>query len=159
MLSLNQLHRERQQREERKKVSYQQMLERCISRIKSVNEKAKTTQECFCYYEIPPWTYGVPLYDVEGCIQYIIAELQKKGCKTQYVYPNNIYIDWCEIPGESNNSSNSSNSYSASNNISRDKDDIYDANNYKIITTNRGNNTYNSQDLRNMANRTRDFFN
>jgi hypothetical protein len=137
------------------------MLERCINRIKSVNDKAKTETECFCYYEIPPWTYGVPLYDLPGCIEYIIAELHKKGCKTQYIYPNNIYIDWRETPSSntSTNYNNSASSYSGNNNISRDRDDIYDANNYKIITTNRSNSTYHSQDLRNMANRTKDFFN
>jgi hypothetical protein len=91
MLSINKLHHEINQREERKKNVYEKILKLCYNRIIVTNQK---NDNCWCFFTCPTYIYGLPLYNIMSCIVYIMEDLQKRGFKTQYIQPNTIYIDW-----------------------------------------------------------------
>ena len=48
----------------------------------------------FCFYIIPNYVYGTPLYDVNACIVYMVQYLMKNGFYVAYTHPNLLYISW-----------------------------------------------------------------
>jgi hypothetical protein len=91
MLSINDLHREVEQRESQKVKIYQSVLDKCIQRIQISNQKSS---ECCCLFECPTFIFGVPLFDLGNCITFIMNELMKKGFEVFYTHPNLLYISW-----------------------------------------------------------------
>ena len=37
---------------------------------------------------------GVPKYDSDSCIAYVIDKLQENGFKIRYTHPNMLFISW-----------------------------------------------------------------
>lgn len=91
MISIHDLHREIEQREQQKTKIYETVYEKCIQRIQTTN--AKST-DCCCFFECPKLVFGVPLFDVSACVSYIMNELMKKGFEVYYTHPNLLYISW-----------------------------------------------------------------
>ena len=46
------------------------------------------------FYQLPDILYGLPLYDKNACICYLIYNLRKKGFIAKYIHPNGIHINW-----------------------------------------------------------------
>ena len=90
MLSINQLHKEIQQREDRKVKTYQKILEKIYMRILLINQKSI---DCYTFYVIPTFMYGIPLYDVSSCIIYAMNDLTRRCFKVIYTHPNLLYIE------------------------------------------------------------------
>ena len=91
MININELHKEREGRINRKKEIYDTILLKCHQRIINAS---KADNSCFCFYTIPLYIYGVPLYNMKTCILYIIDCLSKNGFDIKYTHPNLIYISW-----------------------------------------------------------------
>ena len=70
--------------------TYNTLLERTHKHIK-VASRQKI--EC-CWYVVPEFLLGVPLYDVRSCIAYIIHELEENGFNVKYTHPNLLFISW-----------------------------------------------------------------
>ena len=51
-------------------------------------------EKTFCFYQIPEFIIGVPLYNVEDLRNYIINSLKKNGFEILYVEPNWLFINW-----------------------------------------------------------------
>ena len=69
---------------------FENILKKCYHRIKTVGDKGET----FCFYIVPEFSMGIPLYNVYQCSQFIIDHLIKKGFNILYIRPNLIYISW-----------------------------------------------------------------
>lgn len=91
MLSINKLHQEINEREEKKKHVYEKILKICYNKIISVNNKSNV---CNYMFVCPNYIYGLPLFNIMNCCLYIMEDLQRKGFQVQYVNPNILYIDW-----------------------------------------------------------------
>ena len=80
---------------------YNSILEKVHHRIKFNADLEKT----FCFYNIPEFIIGTPLYNVEELKNYIITALKKNGFKLLHIEPNWLFISWntSEIKEESNN--------------------------------------------------------
>jgi len=50
--------------------------------------------ETSCFYVIPEFTFGVPLYRSDQCASYVIQDLISRGFFTYYMNPNLLYISW-----------------------------------------------------------------
>ena len=98
MLSINKLHQEINDREERKKKVYDQILKLCYKKIVSENGK---NNFCCCTFACPKYVYGLPLYNITNCIIYIMEDLQSKGFKAQHMGKNLVYVDWKVNPTNS----------------------------------------------------------
>lgn len=95
MINIHQLHREIDKREKQKNNTYQSVLEKCHYRIININSKSN---ECFCFFVVPTFMFGVPLYNMTKCIIYVMEDLISRGFKVTYTHPNLLYVSWKEKP-------------------------------------------------------------
>ena len=72
--------------------TYDKILKQCHCRIKHYSKYEKTT----CFFAIPEFIIGVPLFDVQELQKYLINSLEKNGFKLMYLHPNWLMIDWTE---------------------------------------------------------------
>lgn len=73
---------------------YDNVLVKCHKRIKYNSSLEKK----YCFYQIPEFIIGVPLYNVTEMRTYIINSLKNNGFKIMYIDPNWLFISW-ELPG------------------------------------------------------------
>ena len=95
MLNIHQLHKEIEKREKLKHKTYKTMLEKVHYRIVITNQKS---DDCYCFYAVPTFIFGIPLYDVTKCIIYIMEDLIEKGFYVKYTHPNLLFISWKVAP-------------------------------------------------------------
>jgi hypothetical protein len=95
MLNIQNLHNEIEKRNTRKNKTYQTILEKVQYRIITTNKKSC---DCYCFYVVPTFIFGVPLYDMTKCIIFIMEDLIGCGFKVNYTHPNLLYISWKEKP-------------------------------------------------------------
>lgn len=94
MLNVFELNRSRDEKTIRKVETYRQVLTRVHSKIRGSSEKGYS----FCFYQVPPFILGVPIYDLGACCEYIIDRLYKNGLVVVFTRPNNFFISWEHIP-------------------------------------------------------------
>ena len=70
--------------------TYDKILQQCHCRIKYYSKFEKTT----CFFAIPEFIIGVPLYNIDDLKNYIINSLKKNGFKIMYMEPNWLFISW-----------------------------------------------------------------
>ena len=51
-------------------------------------------ERTFCFFQIPEFIIGVPLYNVSDLRNYIINSLKRNGFHILYIDPNWVYISW-----------------------------------------------------------------
>ena len=69
---------------------YDSVLKKCHSRILYNSGLQRT----YCFYQIPEFIIGVPLYDVVELRQYIMNSLKTNGFELLYIEPNWLFIQW-----------------------------------------------------------------
>ena len=69
---------------------YDSILKKCHSRILYNSSLQRT----YCFYQIPEFVIGVPLYDVIELRKYIMNSLKTNGFELLYVEPNWLFIQW-----------------------------------------------------------------
>lgn len=89
-LNILDLHRKMNQRNEKKSVCYEKVLEICNKRIINQTDKDKT----HCLFEFPEYVPGYPLFDLNACIKYCEQQLVANGFLVKYYFPNKFYISW-----------------------------------------------------------------
>ena len=61
-------------------------------------------EKTFCFYQIPEFIIGVPLYNITDLRNYLINSLKKDGFQLIYVEPNWLFITWEIHPKKMTNS-------------------------------------------------------
>lgn len=69
---------------------YDSILKKCHSRILYNSSLQRT----YCFYQIPEFVIGVPLYDVIELRKYIMNSLKTNGFELLYIEPNWLFIQW-----------------------------------------------------------------
>ena len=90
-ISLAKLRSEVLTREDRKFSTFEKLLEMCYTKIITTN---KTSSEFSCIFVVPRIVFGLPLFDMEESIKYIMSKLVEKGFETHLALPNKIFISW-----------------------------------------------------------------
>lgn len=72
--------------------TYNLILNRINSKIKTVSRIASNEQ--FCWYVIPEHIIGVPRFDKEACTAFVIEKLKDNGFMLRYTHPNLLFISW-----------------------------------------------------------------
>jgi hypothetical protein len=132
-ININKLRNEVELREQKKHKIFDKILELCYNRILNSNQK---NDDYSCTYIVPNVVFGLPLYDVNDCVTFIINKLIDKGFDVVYAFPTTIHISWKP---------------------KNDKNDKYDDsqsrnNNYQLSTFNKNiqkNNTINKHNINN----------
>lgn len=73
---------------------YDGVLVKCHKRIKYNSSLERT----YCFFQIPEFIIGTPIYKVTEMRTYIINSLKNNGFKIMYIEPNWLFISW-ELPG------------------------------------------------------------
>ena len=92
MLNIDELRNEKKEKIKQKNEVYESVLKKCHAKIKSV-AKILSAPEC-CIFEVPPYIYGCPLYDINKCIYYLVECLSENGFEVQYLTKNMVYVSW-----------------------------------------------------------------
>lgn len=90
MVKAEDLIKEQEEKNEIRKKCYKKVYKRIETKIVQVN----SVNESQCWYEIPEFILGIPLYSFEDCKKYIIEKLKKNGFKSKMINDNVILIDW-----------------------------------------------------------------
>lgn len=91
-ISLDELYDRKLEIEQNKLTIYKTILSRLHKKIKlTARQKHGDT---FCFFLVPEMIIGVPRYDVECCVSYLLEKLNENGFMTRYTHPNLIFISW-----------------------------------------------------------------
>ena len=71
------------------------ILQKVHNRIKYNAKNEKT----YCFFQIPEFIIGTPLYNIEDLKNYLMDSLRKDGFQLMYIDPNWLFIAW-EIKGK-----------------------------------------------------------
>lgn len=91
MININELNSKIKKKEIDKEKIFEEILIKCHKRIK---KSANQHNAHYCFYVIPRYVYGVPLYNHKNCLLYIIKSLTKNGFDVRYTHPNLLFISW-----------------------------------------------------------------
>lgn len=92
-ISLNELYMTRKEKERKRTLSFDKILELCHKRIRNIAGFGGMNT----FYEVPGMIVGFPLYNLFECCQYVIQNLRKSGFLVQVLPPPHIavlYISW-----------------------------------------------------------------
>jgi len=88
--SVYEIHKKQKEKESRRLQIYKTILGRCFKRIKLAVEN----EEKFCFFQMPEYIAGTPLYNMTECLLFILQELTSKGFQSKYCENLLIYITW-----------------------------------------------------------------
>lgn len=91
-LSLDELYDRKREIEINRMTIYKKILQRVHTKIKTA-ARQKDNQG-FTFFVVPEIIFGIPKYNVDTCISYLIQKLEDNGFNTKYTHPNLIYIYW-----------------------------------------------------------------
>ena len=90
-ISINNLHQKQLMRQNNQLKIFEKILDKCYKRINLVADKSN---EISCFFLLPEFVFGIPLYDAQNCAKYIIKKLINEGFMVVYTHPNLLYISW-----------------------------------------------------------------
>lgn len=91
-LNLDELYEQKKQEDLAKLYTYNRILTRVHDKIK-VAARQKNSQQ-FCWYLVPEMLMGVPNYDKNACITYMMSKLEENDFVVRYTHPNLLFISW-----------------------------------------------------------------
>ena len=89
-LNINSLYETIYERNLKRYEKFDDILRKLHNRIKYNAKNEKT----FCFFQIPEFIIGVPLYDIEDLKEYLMKALQKDGFQYMYIDPNWLFVTW-----------------------------------------------------------------
>lgn len=95
------LHKNINEKKNKRHNSFQNVLTQCHNRITRCAENELYD----CYYEIPEFIIGIPLYNLTDCVKYIYNHLQENGFNVRYIFPKMLFISWHPTHTKMNNTS------------------------------------------------------
>jgi hypothetical protein len=89
-ISVYELYNAMRDKQHRQTASFAAVLDRCYGRIR----KHANANRLDCLYEVPEFVVGLPLYDINKCINYVMRHLQINGFAVTYFFPRYLHIGW-----------------------------------------------------------------
>lgn len=75
---------------ERRKECFDKILDMCQKKIR----KSVQLNMVQCFFEVPEFVLGFPLYNINECIVHVLTKLQDNGFVVRYLFPRIIFISW-----------------------------------------------------------------
>lgn len=91
-IDLDELYDRKQQLAQNKINTYNMILSRVHTRIKTTARQK--CDEQFCFFLMPEFIIGLPRYDIDTCVSYITEKLKDNGFYVKYTHPNLLFISW-----------------------------------------------------------------
>lgn len=92
-INIHDLYRDREEIKEKKNSNYRAVLHKIHKKIK----KANSLERNKISYDVPEYVVGVPVFNLNKCISYIIKQLRGNGFLVKYYFPKMLYISWDAI--------------------------------------------------------------
>ena len=89
-LNILELHKKINDKNTKRQQYFTTILDKCHAKIKRAAEKE--LYECF--YEVPEYTIGLPMYKLTDCIVFLYENLRKNGFFVKYYFPRMLYVSW-----------------------------------------------------------------
>ena len=89
-LNINSLYETMYERNLKRYQKFDDILRKLHNRIRYHAKNEKT----FCFFQIPEFIIGVPLYNIDDLKEYLIKSLQKDGFEYMYIDPNWLFVTW-----------------------------------------------------------------
>lgn len=138
LINISDLHRKTREIKDRKLKIYDEVLRKCHHRIKLVSKLTPLNQ--WCFYIIPKVLFGIPLYNLGECVEYLVKMLTENGFRVAYTHPNLLLITWFEEHGVNkkimtsfNSNSNSNNTYKSIDSYKPSGSLVYNQNNFNLL--------------------------
>jgi hypothetical protein len=80
------------QKQTRRYEAFEHIVSSCYKKIEKCVQVTRNIYSCF--YEVPEFLIGFPLYDLNECIQYVANILTTKGFTVQYMFPRVLLVSW-----------------------------------------------------------------
>ena len=90
MVKANELIKEQKKRDKIKIKTFTKIYNRIEKKI----QLASASNFYYCWYEIPEFFLGLPIYSLEDCKEFIEKKFEDNGFKTKYYEPNILMITW-----------------------------------------------------------------
>jgi len=91
-LSPSELYDKRKTKDAARLRAYNKILEQIYNRIRTISQLPNS--QCYLLYTVPPFILGLPKFDMEDCVVYLIYQLRHAGYDVRYSPPNMMYISW-----------------------------------------------------------------
>ena len=88
--SLQDIYKNQREREKQRMKIYENILSKCYKKIKEMS----LHEEKICFFPLPEYIPGQPIYNMTECVQYILNSLHDSGFHARYVNPFMIFISW-----------------------------------------------------------------
>jgi hypothetical protein len=90
MFSVHEINRFIEDKKRQKFAVFEKLFDQCQKHIL----KYATNEKYRCFFTVPEFIIGLPLYNLNAAILYIIDKLHTKGFLVKYYHPNILYICW-----------------------------------------------------------------
>ena len=90
MVKADKLIKEQEERDERKKITFNKIFLKIEKKI----ILRSAANDYHCWYSIPEFIIGLPMYSLKECKEYIENKLKKNKFKTEFFEPNIILVTW-----------------------------------------------------------------
>jgi hypothetical protein len=90
MVKAEDIIKEQNELQANKKKTYKKILERINSKIKTTS----VSNNKGCWYEVPEFILGLPIYKMNECVEYIMKKLKNNGFTVTLINNNVIIISW-----------------------------------------------------------------
>lgn len=87
-----------EKRNEKMKESYERVLELCYRHI----ENCSNFNAVACFYEIPEFLMGYPLFNLNECILYVYKQLISNDFNVSYIFPRILFVSWFKPSNNTN---------------------------------------------------------
>ena len=88
--SINEIHKKQKERERNRLDIYQSISVKCFKKIKETS----SNEETFCFFQLPEYIPGLPIYNITECVMFLLNILQEKGFSARYCSSFTIFISW-----------------------------------------------------------------
>ncbi len=88
--SVSDIHNKQREKDLRRLHVYKSILGKVFKKIKTCS----ANEESYCFFEVPEYIYGTPLYKIEDCVIFILNNLHDKGFSAKFVDPNLVFVCW-----------------------------------------------------------------
>jgi hypothetical protein len=88
--NVNEIHKKQKEKEKNRLKIYENISTKCFKKIKETS----LNEETFCFYRLPEYIPGLPLYNMTECVVFILNILHEKGFNARYCDPFMIFISW-----------------------------------------------------------------
>lgn len=91
-INLDELYTTKHEKEKQKITIFKKILTRIHNKIKFTSRQKHNDH--FLFFVVPEFILGLPRYNLDECIGYIINELEDNGFNIKYTHPNLLFISW-----------------------------------------------------------------